>query len=132
MKKSHVALVLALSLLTSCISPPTSLPANTSTSLPPGLPTSLPTGAPETGKVLVRFVVTEQGSVEDTAVVSSTHAAFNQAAVDAVSNWKFKPGIKSGKPVRTTMVVPIFFELNNDQKPVLSVQSEPHKPTKAR
>lgn len=53
------------------------------------------------GEVVVEFIVDTQGNVRDAAVVSSTHPGFEQAALDAVMKWKFKPGQKGGVAVNT-------------------------------
>lgn len=53
------------------------------------------------GEVVVEFIVDTQGDVRDPLVVSSTHPGFEQAALDAVSKWKFKPGQKGGVAVNT-------------------------------
>jgi len=42
--------------------------------------------------------------------------AVEQAAMAAVSKWKFKPGRKGGKNVKTNMSVPINFHLQGGNK----------------
>ena len=63
------------------------------------------------GTVRVEFVVDVDGRVANTQVVETTHTAFNDAAVSAVSKWKFRPGMKNGRKVNTRMCVPIVFTL---------------------
>jgi TonB family protein len=63
------------------------------------------------GTVTVRFVVDENGDVQDARAVDSTDKRFESAALDAVRKWKFKPGRKGGKPVDTQMELPINFHL---------------------
>jgi protein TonB len=63
------------------------------------------------GTVKVEFVVDVEGRVAETQVVETTHRAFNDAAVSAVSKWKFRPGVKNGRKVNTRMCVPIVFTL---------------------
>lgn len=53
------------------------------------------------GEVVVEFIVDTQGNVRDATVISSTHPGFEQAALDAVVKWKFKPGQKGGVAVNT-------------------------------
>lgn len=65
-----------------------------------------------TGMVRVQFVVDVDGRVLDAHAVESTHPGFEDAAVSAVSKWRFRPGIKGGRKVNTRMAVPIVFELN--------------------
>lgn len=51
------------------------------------------------GYVIVEFTVNEEGSVEDPFIVESTDPVFEQAALDAVAKFKYKPRIINGKPV---------------------------------
>ena len=57
------------------------------------------------GHVLLEFVVTETGGVRDAVVVESEPAGvFDQAALDAVGKFKYKPRIVDGKPAAKTGV----------------------------
>lgn len=49
------------------------------------------------GVVIVRFDVTEIGTVENAVVVESSNSVFNKAAIDAASRFKFKPRVVDGK-----------------------------------
>ena len=52
------------------------------------------------GHVLLEFVVTETGGVRDAVVVDSEpRGVFDQAALDAVGKFKYKPKVVDGKPV---------------------------------
>jgi protein TonB len=53
------------------------------------------------GEVLVEFIVDTQGNVRDPRIIRSSHPGFEQAALDAVLKWKFRPGMKGGAPVNT-------------------------------
>jgi TonB family protein len=61
--------------------------------------------------VVVEFVIETDGRVKNAFVVQSTHADFDAAAVTGVEKWKFRPGVRSGKKVRTRMQVPIKFSV---------------------
>ncbi len=61
------------------------------------------------GVVAVRVVIDEKGAVEECSVSKSSHAEFEQAAVTAVKNWKFKPASKGGVAVKVSVVIPIKF-----------------------
>lgn len=61
------------------------------------------------GLVVVRVVVDDHGNVTNPVVEKSTNQAFNQAAIDAVAKWRFKPATQSGKPVSAKVAVPIKF-----------------------
>ena len=80
--------------------------------VPPVYPRRL-RSAGVTGQVTVRFVIDERGRVESPEVVSSTNSGFNQAALDCVKKWKFKPAQKAGKAVSISIRVPIVFKLSD-------------------
>jgi len=65
------------------------------------------------GKVVVRFVIDEQGIVTDPEVVNGVDPLLNKAAVDVVSKLpQWSPGLQGGKPVKTYFTIPISFKLN--------------------
>jgi len=78
--------------------------------LPPDYPASLRRRG-VAGEVLIRFVVDAQGRVRNAVVVRSTESGFEQAALDAVARWRFKPGRKGGAAVNTRMEIPLEFRL---------------------
>jgi TonB family protein len=51
------------------------------------------------------------GTVGDTKVVKSV-LGFDQAAIDAVRQWKFKPAMAKGKPVAVWVAVPVRFTVH--------------------
>ncbi len=52
------------------------------------------------GTTIVKAVIDEQGEVQDPTVSkSSGHPGLDQAAIDAVSQWRFKPATLDGEPV---------------------------------
>lgn len=64
------------------------------------------------GEVVVEFVVTPSGDVEDPEVVSSTpRTVFDEAALRAVRRWRFEPGMRGDAPVRTRVRQKIAFTL---------------------
>ena len=64
------------------------------------------------GKTVIEFIVDAVGNVKNASVVKSTHPEFEAPSVAAVSQWKFKPGLKDGNPVNTRLQVPIVYSLN--------------------
>jgi protein TonB len=67
------------------------------------------------GKVEVEFIVDENGDVEAARIheeSANERWQFRFSAVVAVWQWKFQPGIKDDKPVRTLLRVPVVFSLN--------------------
>ncbi len=62
------------------------------------------------GVVILEIVVGEDGSVIETRVLRSI-PELDQAAIDAVTQWKFEPKVLNGEPVEVEMVVTINFTL---------------------
>lgn len=63
------------------------------------------------GRVIVQFVVDEQGKVVDPVVVRGIGAGCDEEAIRAVQLAEFKPGKQRGRPVRVKMSLPITFKL---------------------
>ena len=63
------------------------------------------------GTVNLSTVVTTEGRTRDSRVVSGLTAQEDHRAIDALKQWTFKPGTKSGKPVNVRMSVQIDFHL---------------------
>jgi protein TonB len=61
------------------------------------------------GTVYVLFVVDRNGRVVKPQVQKSTHSAFDRPALEAVRQWRFEPGKRSGQTVQFRMRVPITF-----------------------
>jgi len=67
-----------------------------------------------TGQVTVGFIVDSRGNVREAYALKSSHREFEQAAVQAVSKWRFRPGKKGGRAVNTRMAVPIVFNITDE------------------
>lgn len=65
------------------------------------------------GNVLLDTVVNPDGSVTDVKVARSLDSTFglDQQAIKAAKEWKFKPGMKDGKPVAVRVAIEINFTL---------------------
>jgi len=61
------------------------------------------------GRVTVRAVIAPDGSVESVEVFASTNPLFNDAAVDAVRKWRYRPALMNGRPVRVYFSVVVDF-----------------------
>ena len=58
------------------------------------------------------FVVDVDGSVQDFYVVESIpEGVFDQAAIDAVRQWEFEPGLHEGMPVAVRVRQTLTFSL---------------------
>lgn len=64
------------------------------------------------GKVIVRFVVSKDGSVRRAEVVRSVDPALDHEALRAVRSMpKWNPGMKDGRPVSVWFTLPVTFNL---------------------
>jgi protein TonB len=81
---------------------------------PPEYPMSAQTNRIQ-GFVLLRFTVTETGSVADPEVLrSDPPAIFDRAAMRAVLRWKYQPQLANGEPVSVISYTRIVFRLADD------------------
>jgi TonB family protein len=67
------------------------------------------------GEVLVEFIVGPDGKVVEAHAVQSPDPRLSKAAVDAVLQSEFRPGMRAGRPVATRMSMPITFDLEYKQ-----------------
>jgi len=65
------------------------------------------------GSVQVRFLVGIDGTTSQISILQSDPTGvFDQAAIDAVSGWRFEPGQLAGEPVAAWVVAPMIFDLS--------------------
>jgi TonB family protein len=62
------------------------------------------------GKVVLEATVMEDGSVRDLKVVEGS-PLFTLSALDAVKQWRYKPFVLNGKPVKSPMRIMVDFKL---------------------
>lgn len=66
------------------------------------------------GKVMLRVKVSAQGSSDGVTVEqSSGHEILDEAAIEAVTKWRFIPAKRGDTPVASSVIVPIDFKLRN-------------------
>jgi protein TonB len=66
-----------------------------------------------TGTVLVRVEVGIDGTPTDVQVAKRSGSRdLDRAAIDAVRDWRFKPGQRDGQPVTSVVTIPIDFSLD--------------------
>jgi protein TonB len=65
------------------------------------------------GLVAVSVVIDETGVVTSATVAKSSNSGFDEAAMDAVKKWKFKPAQKDGVPVKMKVTIPIRFSISD-------------------
>ena len=66
------------------------------------------------GQALVRTFINETGDVEKEEIVESTDHVFNQPALDAVKQWKFKPYLADGKAIPVAVKLPVDFAFSDN------------------
>ena len=65
------------------------------------------------GEALICLVVDESGQTRDVQCLRETAPGFGDAAIAAVQQWRFDPGVKDGRAVPCRLEVPIVFSLRN-------------------
>ena len=70
------------------------------------------TDARVTGKVIVRLVFSELGTVESAAILESTKDSLAEVVLQAVRQWRLAPATTDGKPVK--VVVKQAFSFKTD------------------
>jgi TonB family protein len=63
------------------------------------------------GTVILQLVVNERGLPQQMKVVRSLGLGLDQKAIEAVAKWRFKPGMKDGKPVPVIATIEVNFRL---------------------
>jgi protein TonB len=61
------------------------------------------------GVVVVKCTIDAQGNVVEPSIEKTSNEGFDQAALDAVKKWKFKPAQRDGNPVEKRVSIPIRF-----------------------
>lgn len=64
------------------------------------------------GRVMVQFVIDEQGRVHDPVVLRGIGGGCDEAAIEAVKRARFTPGMQRGAPVKVRYTLPVTFRLN--------------------
>lgn len=63
------------------------------------------------GTVLLSIVVDEHGLPRDIRVIRPVGLGLDEKAVEAVSRWRFRPGLKGGRPVAVEANIEVSFRL---------------------
>jgi TonB family protein len=63
------------------------------------------------GVVVLTIEVDPSGNVRSIKVRQSLGLGLDEKAIDAVSHWRFRPGIVDGQPVTTEAVIQVHFQL---------------------
>ncbi len=68
------------------------------------------------GRVVVQFIIDEEGNVRDPVVVRGIGGGCDEEALKAVMKAKFVPGKQRGKPVLVRYSLPVAFKLEADSQ----------------
>ncbi len=63
------------------------------------------------GRVILQFIVDEQGRVTESKVVRGIGGGCDEEALRVVQQARFRPGTQRGKPVKVKMSLPVTFKL---------------------
>ena len=63
------------------------------------------------GTVVLQAVISKSGTIENLRVESGSPMLI-QAAIDAVSQWRYRPYLLNGQPVEVETTVRVVFSLN--------------------
>src|SRR5215213_6633118 len=63
-----------------------------------------------TGAVVIEAIIDEQGNVTNTRVLQGLPMGLDQAALEAVRGWKFRPAMFQGKPVKVYYTLTVNFQ----------------------
>ena len=63
------------------------------------------------GVAILEVTITQNGNVQNVKVLRGVHPLLDQAAVNAVKQWRYKPAILNGKPVEVHSTVTVNFKL---------------------
>jgi len=63
------------------------------------------------GRVIVQFVINEQGLPENPKVIRGIGGGCDEEALRVVKTLKFEPGLQRGKPVKIRYTLPITFDM---------------------
>jgi len=66
--------------------------------------------ARQSGTVVLQATISKSGTIENLRVVSG-NAMLQQAALDAVRNWRYKPYMLNGEPVEVDTTINVVFNL---------------------
>ncbi len=64
------------------------------------------------GTILVSLLVGEDGVPQNVKVVRGLGLGLDEKAIEAVKTWRFKPGVKEGKPVAVAAQVEVNFKVH--------------------
>ena len=68
------------------------------------------------GRVILRAVIQPDGTIGDLGVVSTPGFGFDEEALQAVRQWRYRPGVQHGRPVSVYITIIVEFELTGSAR----------------
>ena len=63
------------------------------------------------GFIVLEAVLSKEGTVKNVSVLRGLGLGLDQAAVDAVTQWRYAPTLYNGEPVEVVVPVTVVFQL---------------------
>jgi TonB family protein len=63
------------------------------------------------GRVVLSATIDTNGNVRSVQAIDSSNPLFNQAPVEAIQNWRFKPTLLNGQPIEMTPTITVNFTI---------------------
>ena len=63
------------------------------------------------GSVMIRAEIDARGQIQNIVIAQGLGLGLDERAVEAVKKWRFKPGMRNGKPVPTNTLIQVSFRL---------------------
>jgi protein TonB len=64
------------------------------------------------GTVVLRAIISKTGTIQQLSVASSTNHMFDESAIDAVKQWRYKPYILNNEPTEVDTTITVNFALS--------------------
>jgi TonB family protein len=77
--------------------------------VPPKYPEAARKQAIQAGSVVFKGIISKEGDVVEVQLVSAAAPVFEQPAIDAVRQWKYKPYLLNGRPVEVETEIDVVF-----------------------
>ncbi|MCI0442776.1 energy transducer TonB, partial [bacterium] len=63
------------------------------------------------GTVVLRALISRTGDVQNVTILKTAHPLLNQSAIEAVSQWQYKPATLGSKPIAVFFQVTVVFTI---------------------
>jgi TonB family protein len=63
------------------------------------------------GIILLEVVVSQEGQMKEARIVRGLPFGLNEAAMNVLQNWKFKPAMRAGEPIQAAVMIEVSFHL---------------------